>query len=233
MSSLADIPELIGFFSYSREDDQGSRGALSALRDAIQSELSAQLGRSQTDFRVWQDKAAISLGTLWEKQIAQGIEQSVFFIPIVTPRALRSQHCAFEFQSFLAREAELGRDDLVFPILYILVPALEDEKIWRDDPVLKIVGTRQYLDSRELRHHDPHSTKGWSDSARALRMLCISSGCRGKSERARKKPRGGNAPRKSSAARLRSWRPSDWPRRNAGAATRKRRAALRRRSVDA
>ncbi|MGA7787904.1 MAG: toll/interleukin-1 receptor domain-containing protein, partial [Xanthobacteraceae bacterium] len=159
MSSLSALPDLVGFFSYSREDDQGSRGGLSELRDAIQTELSAQLGRSQLDFRIWQDKAAISLGTLWEKQIKQGIDQSVFFIPIVTPRALRSQNCALEFQSFLARESELGRDDLVFPILYIPVPALEDEKLWRQDPVLNIVGTRQYLDWRELRHHDPRSTE--------------------------------------------------------------------------
>ena len=159
MPSLSDLPELIGFFSYSREDDQGSRGGLSDLRDAIQVELSAQLGRSQTDFRIWQDKAAISLGTLWENEIQQGIRQSVFFIPIVTPRALRSHHCGLEFQSFLAREAELGRADLVFPILYIPVPALEDEKLWRDDPVLSVVGTRQYLDWRELRHHDPNSTE--------------------------------------------------------------------------
>jgi hypothetical protein len=159
MASLADLPELVGFFSYSREDDQGSRGSLSALRDAIQNELSAQLGRSQADFRVWQDKSAISLGTLWEKQIAQGIAQSVFFIPIVTPRALRSQHCALEFRAFLERETELGRDNLVFPILYIPVPALDDEKLWRDDPVLKVVGTRQYLDWRELRHHDPNSVE--------------------------------------------------------------------------
>jgi TIR domain len=157
MPSLIDIPELVGFFSYSRDDDQGSRGALSALRDAIQTELSAQLGRTRTDFRLWQDKSAISLGTLWEKQISQGINQSVFFIPIITPRALRSQHCAYEFQAFLARETELGRDDLVFPILYIPVPGLEDEKLWRDEPILRIVATRQYLDWRELRHHDPRS----------------------------------------------------------------------------
>jgi TIR domain len=157
MPSLIDIPELVGFFSYSRDDDQGSRGALSALRDAIQTELSAQLGRTRTDFRLWQDKSAISLGTLWEKQISQGINQSVFFIPIITPRAVRSQHCAYEFQAFLARETELGRDDLVFPILYIPVSALEDEKLWRDEPILRIVATRQYLDWRELRHHDPRS----------------------------------------------------------------------------
>ncbi|HZT34320.1 MAG TPA: toll/interleukin-1 receptor domain-containing protein, partial [Nitrososphaera sp.] len=139
MASLAEIPELIGFFSYSREDDQGLAGGLSSLRNAIQSELSAQLGRSGTDFRIWQDKAAISLGTLWEKQIEEGIKQSVFFIPIVTPRTLRSQHCALEFKAFLEREAELGRSDLVFPILYISVPALEDENLWRQDPVLNVV----------------------------------------------------------------------------------------------
>jgi TIR domain len=157
MSSLADLPHLVGFFTYSREDDEGSNRALSALREAIQNELSAQLGRTHKDFRIWQDKSAISLGTLWEKQISQGISESVFFIPIITPRALRSQHCAYEFQSFLARESQLGRDDLVFPILYIPVAALEDEKLWRDEPILRIVGTRQYLDWRELRHHDPRS----------------------------------------------------------------------------
>ena len=157
MSSLADLSYLVGFFTYSREDDEGSNRALSGLREAIQNELSAQLGRTHKDFRIWQDKSAISLGTLWEKQISQGVSESVFFIPIITPRALRSQHCAYEFQAFLARESELGRDDLVFPILYIPVPALEDEKLWRDEPILKIVATRQYLDWRELRHHDPRS----------------------------------------------------------------------------
>ena len=35
MSSLADLPELVGFFSYSREDDADSQGALSALRYRI------------------------------------------------------------------------------------------------------------------------------------------------------------------------------------------------------
>jgi hypothetical protein len=154
MSSLVDRTELVGFFSYSREDDDDSEGALSRLRDRIQRELSSQLGRSREDFRLWQDKAAIPHGALWENEITSAIAQSVFFIPIVTPRAIKSRHCAFEFQSFLKREMELGRDDLVFPILYIRIPELENESRWRKDPVLAIVGTRQYLDWRDLRHHD-------------------------------------------------------------------------------
>jgi hypothetical protein len=150
MSLLADLPELVGFFSYSREDDDDSNGALSALRDRIQRELRGQLGRSRVDFRLWQDKGAIAHGTLWEDEIKSAVAQSVFFVPIVTPTAVRSKYCQFEFETFLAREAELGRKDLIFPILYIRVPALETEQ-WREHAVLKIIGARQYADWQRLR----------------------------------------------------------------------------------
>ena len=128
MSSLADLPELVGFFSYSREDDADSHGALSALRSRIQGELRGQLGRTAKTFRLWQDKEAIPSGTLWETEIKNAVAQSVFFIPIITPTVVASPYCRFELESFLAREAALGRSDLVFPILYIDVPALEDSR---------------------------------------------------------------------------------------------------------
>src|SRR5580658_2211246 len=101
MSSLAELPELIGFFSYSREDDEDSHGALSALRDRIQRELRGQLGRSMKTFRLWQDKEAIAPGTLWETEIKTAVEQSAFFIPIITPTVVRSPYCRFELDSFL------------------------------------------------------------------------------------------------------------------------------------
>ena len=47
MGALVDIAYLVGFFSYSREDDEAPSGALSALRTAINRELSTQLGRSK------------------------------------------------------------------------------------------------------------------------------------------------------------------------------------------
>jgi hypothetical protein len=151
MASLADVPDLVGFFSYSRDDDDDSDGALSKLRERVQAGLRGHLGRTKRDFRLWQDKTAIVHGELWEDRIRTAIAESVFFIPIITPTAVRSHHCKFEFESFLAREKELGRSDLVFPILYIPVPALEDGR-WRHDPVLEIVHSRQYLDWGPLRH---------------------------------------------------------------------------------
>jgi TIR domain len=152
MSSLAEIPELVGFFSYSREDDDDSKGALSALRDRIQRELRGQLGRTRAEFRLWQDTVAIAHGTLWEEQIKAAIAQSVFFLPIITPTAVKSRHCKTEFELFLAREVELGRKDLIFPILYIRVPALENGDQRHQKEVLKIIHARQYADWTEIRH---------------------------------------------------------------------------------
>jgi hypothetical protein len=153
MSSLAELPALVGFFSYSREDDEGSGGKLSKLRERIQEELRGQLGRTRGDFRLWQDKVAIAHGELWEDTIQRAISESVFFIPIITPTAVRSSYCKFEFESFLAREKELDRNKLVFPILYIPVPALTDDR-WRQDPLLAIIGSRQYEQWQHLRHLD-------------------------------------------------------------------------------
>src|SRR5579871_43462 len=110
MPSLDDFSELVGFFSYSREDDADSHGALSALRNRVQGELRGQLGRTGATFRLWQDKEAIASGTLWESEIKNAVAQSVFFIPIITPTVVASRYCRFELDSFLAREAELGRD---------------------------------------------------------------------------------------------------------------------------
>jgi tetratricopeptide (TPR) repeat protein len=158
MSSLSDLPEVVGFFSYSREDDDAFKGSLSALRDGIQRELSAQLGRTKRNFRLWQDQEGIAPGRLWESEIKTAVEQAVFFIPIVTPRAVNSENCQIEYGAFLERERKLDRTDLVFPILYIGVPALENEAQWRNHPVLSVVGKRQYVDWRQFRHQDIHTT---------------------------------------------------------------------------
>jgi flagellar biosynthesis GTPase FlhF len=150
MPSLAELPDLTGFFSYSRRDDEHSQGSLSDLRRQIYNELRLQLG---FDFKLWQDTEAIPEGTEWESEIQRAISDSVFFIPIVTPSSVASRHCRVEFQAFLDREEALGRKNLVFPLLYVRVPALEKEELWRHDPLLSIIGRRQYMDWQKFRHH--------------------------------------------------------------------------------
>src|SRR6266478_1764595 len=151
MSSLADLPELVGFFSYARSDDENSDKALSSLRKRIRNELRLQLGR---ELRLWQDTEAIPHGTLWKYQIHKAIAESAFFIPVITPSAVNSSYCRMEFEAFLDRESELRRDDLVFPILYIRVPALANEDQCSRDHVLKIIHARQYADWTKIRLDD-------------------------------------------------------------------------------
>ena len=152
MSSLADLPEVVGFFSYSHDDDEDFDRQLSSLRDAIQKELAAALGRKvNRNFRVWQDQDAIAPGEMWEAKIASAINEATFFIPIVTPRAAGSEHCKFELNAFLARESALGRNNLIFPILYMTVPELAEDLRWRSDAMLSVIGARQYVDWRKHR----------------------------------------------------------------------------------
>ena len=115
MSSLAELSELVGFFSYSREDDADSHGALSALSSRIQGELRGQLGRTAKTFRLWQDKEAIPSGTLWESEIKNAVAQSAFFIPIITPTVVASPHCRFELNSSSRAKRRSAATILSFP----------------------------------------------------------------------------------------------------------------------
>jgi hypothetical protein len=104
--------------------------------------------------RLWQDTAAIPHGTLWGDEIKRAIAESAFFVPIVTPSSIASPHCKTEFELFLAREAELGRKDLIYPILYIRVPALGIEDQRGQNEVLETIHARQYADWTKIRQHD-------------------------------------------------------------------------------
>ena len=157
---LSRAKKIVGFFSYAREDDNNSDGKLSELRDVIRRELSDRLGLPESKFQLFQDREAIPYGTLWETKIQQAISEFVFFIPIITPRALNSSYCAAEFDLFLQREEELGgRDDLVFPILYVRVPELESEKERKRDSALQLVAKRQYFNYIPHRYKNINATE--------------------------------------------------------------------------
>jgi len=158
MSSLAQLPKLIGFFSYSRTDDEGDDGAVLALANRIYRELRSQLGRNDQNFKLWRDKDALAAGEQWKEKLKEAVSESVFFIQMVTPSAVNSGFCRFEFESFIEREKDLGRDDLVFPILYISIPEL-DSTPEITDPVISIVKDRQYVDWRPIRYLDVNSTE--------------------------------------------------------------------------
>ena len=65
MASLTELPNLVGFFSYSRNDDEGDDGAVAGLANRIYRELRSQLGRTDKNFKLWRDKDALAAGEHW------------------------------------------------------------------------------------------------------------------------------------------------------------------------
>jgi hypothetical protein len=151
----------VGFWSYARSDDAHSDGHLSQLRTIVGKAIALQYGG---DITIWQDIQAIPPGADWAASIERTISQTVFFIPIVTPRYLKSTHCLQEFQSFRRRMIRLGHDDLIFPILYVGV-----EQVSADDTAfgneMEALRRHQWIDFRPLRHADPrsHEVGTWVD----------------------------------------------------------------------
>jgi hypothetical protein len=90
MASPVDLTNLIGFFSYSRNDDEGDGGAVAALAHRIFLELRAQLGRNNENFKLWRDKDALAAGEHWKEKLKEAVSESVFFIQTVTTSAVNS-----------------------------------------------------------------------------------------------------------------------------------------------
>ncbi len=140
-----------GFWSYAASDDASSRGRLGQLRTLLADALQSNIGRPKV--HIFQDVAAIPYGANWEKEIDQALDQSSFFIPIITPAFLHSEWCCREVMQFRERQAALGRDDLIFPIHYLDVGAFDtvrrDE--CHDPAVLDHLRRHQWVDFLKLR----------------------------------------------------------------------------------
>jgi hypothetical protein len=143
----------VGFWSYARHDDEHSDGQLSQLRVIVGKQIGLQYGG---DVTLWQDVTAIAYGADWASTIEQTIGQTSFFLPIVTPRFLKSRNCHEEFASFRERMKALGRDDLIFPVHYVGVDGiLAADTAFGED--LATLRRHQWIDFRPLFYADPRS----------------------------------------------------------------------------
>jgi hypothetical protein len=146
----------IGFWSYSRNDDIFSQGRISKLRSLLLAELRTQYGRD--DVQLFQDVSEIQPGADWERATSGAVDQSTFFIPVVSPFYLQSEWCAREAKMFEARERmifdtypDLPRDRRrIFPLLWIDVREIDPV----DEEAFTAVRAAQWSDFTKLRHRN-------------------------------------------------------------------------------
>jgi TIR domain len=136
------------FMSYARFDDQHDDGQLTQFRERLSAEVRVQTGE---EFPIFQDRNDIVWGQNWQRRIDQTLDAVTLLLVIITPSFFRSHACRAEVERFLARERELGRDDLILPVYYVSTPELEDPARRETDELARVLALRQFADWRELR----------------------------------------------------------------------------------
>jgi hypothetical protein len=147
--------------SYTRFDDEYRHGYLSELGARISREVQLQTGQP---FPIFRDTQDIAWGQHWAERISNSLDAVTFLIPILTPGFFKSQWCREELERFLQREAQLGRNDLILPVYFIHIPALEKPDLRERDPLMQTIAARQRIDWRDLRFES-------FDSPRVRHML--------------------------------------------------------------
>jgi formylglycine-generating enzyme required for sulfatase activity len=151
---MADRLPPKGFWSYTTSDDLSAGGHLTELRIRLANRLQLEVGKPKVV--IFQDKHAIPIGADWKKKIYGALDEASFILPIVTPGFIQSEWCCNELLYFSAREKALGREDLIFPFIYVDIERIDPDQ--KDDcynkDVYHLLRARQHFDFHDRVDHD-------------------------------------------------------------------------------
>ena len=156
---------LQGFWSYVHRDDEADGGRIVRLANDLVAQYEMFTGET---ISLLFDKDLLKWGDNWRDKIDDSLASVAFFIPVMTPRYFMSSECRRELQFFARRADRLGIKELVLPLLYVDVPALDDSI---QDDLITLMRTFQREDWRQRRYLDVASEgyrRGVADLARRL-----------------------------------------------------------------
>jgi methyl-accepting chemotaxis protein len=122
-------------------------GTILRVAKHVQDEYEVITGGVELD--LFLDNMKLKWGDKWRSRIRDAIENSTFFIPIITPRYFKSEACRDELLGFAEQAKALGREALIMPLYFVEVPELESGG--SDDPAMQLVADSQMKDWRNLR----------------------------------------------------------------------------------
>lgn len=156
------------FWSYTHDDDDRSGGRVTGVAEALKNEFSLVTG---DELEVFRDRSSLKWGDAWRERIEAAVGEAPFFIPIITPKFLRSQECRRELIQFSGLAKSRGFNGLLLPILYIDVPGMAEDA---EDEVLALIARTQYFNwtaFRLLAPDDPQVLQAVNDLALRIREL--------------------------------------------------------------
>jgi hypothetical protein len=140
-----------GFWSYAHKDDKQVKGRIVRLADEIRDAYSLLTG---DDLKVFVDREELAWGHQWRSRIDAAVQDTTFFIPIVTPRYFASTECRRELLKFVGHAASIEALELLLPILFVDVDDLTEDS---GDEAKSHIARTQYVDWRDLRLSDESS----------------------------------------------------------------------------
>ncbi|MEV0794909.1 toll/interleukin-1 receptor domain-containing protein [Kribbella sp. NPDC050459] len=159
----------IGFWSYVHKDDEGVDGRILRLARRLSDEFSLLTGQ---ELSIFIDRSSLEWGNEWDQRINVALQETTFFIPVITPRYFLSSACRGELLRFSGYARSLGAEELLLPIYYVNVADLADDS---DDEAKSLIAKTQYQDWRKLRLVDEGSAEyAQAVNDMALRLADIS-----------------------------------------------------------
>jgi predicted AAA+ superfamily ATPase len=146
-SSEAEQPtDAALFLSYVRADDDAEHGRITQLARDLIERYRLITGE---ELELFIDKDSIRWGDEWQARIKSQLMQTTFFVPVVTPRFLKSAACRDEVGTFERTSRTLGTEAFILPILWNELRGNDSE-----DSVAVLLKSRNWENWTQLKYED-------------------------------------------------------------------------------
>jgi hypothetical protein len=140
------MAEIAGFWSYVHADNDSVGDGIAKLAMRVMSEFELLSGEQ---LRLFVDRTDLEWGDEWKGRIDRELQETTFFIPIITPRYFQSEECRRELVKFKSAADRFGVKQLLLPIYYVAVPEMDEND--PQDELISFVKSIQREDMRQAR----------------------------------------------------------------------------------
>lgn len=123
---VPDDPIAKAFLSYAHLDNDSEGGRILRLKGLIENEFLLLTG---SRIEIFTDDSGILWGDDWRERIEEALQETTFFIPVLTPTYFVRDECRSEMTRFTTAASDLGLRKLLLSIRYIPVPDLRDDSV--------------------------------------------------------------------------------------------------------
>ncbi|TFD63537.1 toll/interleukin-1 receptor domain-containing protein [Cryobacterium sp. Hb1] len=141
------------FLSYAHADNAREGGRILRLAEHLRNEFELLTGST---IEIFTDNAEILWGQDFRQRLDEALQETTFFIPVLTPTYFIREECRKEMNQFVASASGLGLNELLLSLRYIPVPDLREESV---DDLKSVAARMQFEPWDQLRLVDEHSTE--------------------------------------------------------------------------